>query len=178
MTFSTPIEIPTDRLLLRQFRSEDWEDMFHYYSDPVATQFTTKRVLNESECWQKIATSIGHWQIHGYGPYAIESKATHRVMGITGPWYPIDWPSPEIKWALAKDCWGNGFATEAVKAVQKMTRTYLPEIHFISFIDGRNEPSIKLARRVGAEFEAERAFRNGKWHVYRHPKTDPTKHQP
>lgn len=40
---------------------------------------------------------------------------------------------------------------------------------FISFIDARNQASLKLAQRVGASFEAERPFRGGLWHLYRHP---------
>ncbi len=167
--FLIPERLETERLYLRFFQSKDWKDLHAYYSDPEAIRYTTGRVLSEADTWQKVATAIGHWHIYGYGPYAIEAKQTRRVIGMTGPWYPIDWPSPEIKWALVREAWGNGYATEAVRAMQTMLRDALPDIAFISFIDARNQASIKLAQRVGATFESERTFRGGLWHLYRHP---------
>lgn len=172
--FLTPSTIETERLFLRPFRSKDWKDMLQYYSDAEAIRYTTGRTLTENETWQKVATSIGHWQIFGYGPYAIEHKATQRVIGTTGPWFPIDWPSPEIKWALSKEYWGQGLATEAVKAVQKMVWQHLPDIAFISLIDSRNQASIRLAEKVGAQLESERPFRGGLWYLYRHPASPPS----
>ena len=167
--FLIPQALETDRLFLRFYRSKDWRDLHAYYSDPDAIRYTTGRILSEVDTWQKVATAIGHWHIYGYGPFAIECKETRRVIGTTGPWYPIDWPGPEIKWALKKEAWGKGYASEAVRAVQTMLRDSLPDIAFISFIDARNQASIKLARRVGATFESEREFRGGQWHLYRHP---------
>ena len=167
--FLTPIALETKRLRLRQFQSADWKDIHDYYSDPEATRYTTRRVLSVSDSWQKVATAIGHWQIFGYGPFAIELKETQRVIGTTGPWYPIDWPSPEIKWALVRSFWGQGYAREAVQAIQSMVLDHLPDIAFISMIDARNQASIRLAQRVGAQLEEERNFRGGRWHLYRHP---------
>jgi len=75
---------------------------------------------------------IGHWQIRGYGPYAVEEISSRKVLGTVGFWYPNDWPSPEIKWALSKEHWGKGFASEATRAVQKVGLEFLTEIHLIS----------------------------------------------
>lgn len=172
--FLTPSTIETERLFLRPFQSKDWKDMLHYYSDSEAIRYTTRRTLTENETWQKVATSIGHWQIFGYGPYAIEHKPTQQVIGTTGPWFPIDWPSPEIKWALTRKYWGQGLATEAVKAVQNMAWEFLPDIAFISLIDSRNQASIRLAEKVGSRLESERTFRGGLWYLYRHPESHPS----
>ena len=66
---------------------------------------------------KRLMQNNGHWQIHGYGPYAVEDKSSARVLGTVGFWYPNDWPSPEIKWALAPEYWGQGYASEAAPAV-------------------------------------------------------------
>jgi RimJ/RimL family protein N-acetyltransferase len=34
-------------------------------------------------------------------------------LGTVGLWYPVDWPAPEIKWALIRKAWGKGYAREA-----------------------------------------------------------------
>lgn len=113
---------------------------------------------------------IGHWQVRGYGPYAVIEKSTERLLGTVGFWYPNDWPAPEIKWALAQEYWGQGFASEAARKVQSVGRAYLPEISLISFIHSGNQPSLKLVERLGAVLEKEVPFRDGIWKIYRHPK--------
>ena len=112
---------------------------------------------------------IGHWQLRGYGTYAVEEKASGKVIGNVGFWYPIDWPCPEILWGLAPEFHGKGFASEAVRAVQAAGKEYLPDISFISMIHKGNVASIKLAESVGAVFEKEIEFKGGMVNVYRHP---------
>ena len=169
MKFLVPETPETERLRLRQFEDDDWRDLHHYYSDPAATQYTTGRAFTEGETWRAMCSMIGHWQLRGYGPYAVVEKSTDTVLGTVGFWYPNDWPSPEIKWALAPRYWRQGFATEAASAVQAVGREYLPDIALISFISAENRSSIKLAQSVGATFDSTMAFRGGVWHVYRHP---------
>lgn len=169
MSYRVPEEIETERLLLRQFREEDWTDLHHYYSSEDATRYTTGRAFSEGETWRTLCGMIGHWQLRRYGPYALEEKSSGTVIGVAGFWYPNDWPSPEIKWALAPAYWGKGFASEAARAVQKAGVEYLPDLSLISFICKDNEASIRLAIAVGATFEEEVPFRGGTWHVYRHP---------
>jgi len=169
MKFIVPEEIETERLYLRQFRESDWTDLHAYYSDNDATQYTVGRKFTEGDTWRTVCSMIGHWQIRSYGPYAVEEKQSNRVMGVVGFWYPNDWPSPEIKWALAREYWGKGFAQEAAKAVQQIGRTYMPEISLISLIHSENIASQKLAMAVGATLESEKEFRNAVFQVYRHP---------
>ncbi len=169
--FLIPDSLETERLFLRFPRSKDWKNLRDYYTNPEATRYTTGRVLTESETWQKVATMVGHWHIYGYGPYVLELKANRTVIGVSGPWYPIDWPSPEIKWGLAPSYWGQGLAAEAVTTLQKLLAERLPDIAFISFIDARNEASIRLAERVHAKREETVPFRGGTWHLYRHPRS-------
>ncbi len=166
---SVPTRLDTPRLLLRPFAHADWPALHAHYSDPECTRFTFRRALSEGESWRAMASMVGHWALRGYGPYAIEEKASGRVLGAAGLWYPNDWPEPEIKWALSRPYWRQGFASEAVRAVQAMAREALPALRLISFIDAENAASIKLALAVGAHFEKAVDFRGGRWHVYRHP---------
>jgi len=89
-------------------------------------------------------------------------------MGPVGLWYPNDWPEPEIKWALAREFWGRGYASEAARAVNMMAAEYMPETSLISLIFSDNEPSIKLAKAIGAKFEKEFEFRGQIAHIFRH----------
>ncbi len=168
--FLIPEKIESTRLVLRTFREEDWRFLHEHYSDVECTRFTFRRALTEAETWYTLASMVGHWQLRGYGPYAVEEKSTGNVMGAVGLWYPKEWPSPEIKWALARRYWRKGFASEAARAVQAMAREHVRGISPISVINAENAPSIALALAVGAKWEKEIQFRGGLHHVYRHPR--------
>lgn len=143
--------------------------MHEHYSDPECTAHTFRRALTEGESWRAMASMVGHWQLLGYGPYAVVESRTQVVIGATGLWYPNDWPEPEIKWALIRKHWGKGYASEAVRAIQRIAVAHFNGKAPISLIDRDNKPSITLALAVGAAFEREMPFRGLVSHVYRHP---------
>lgn len=169
MNFKVPLQLETKRLILRQFAVDDWSDLHKYYSNPQATKFTVGRQFTEEDTWRTLSLMIGHWHLRGYGPYATVEKASGNVIGPIGFWFPLGWPSPEIKWALAPEYWGKGFASEGAGAVQIAGKEYLPDISLISFIHPDNVASINLAKALGATFEKNLPFRGEKWPVYRHP---------
>ena len=170
MKFKIPERIESVRFILRIFRDEDWHDMHAYYSDEVATKYTYGRALTEGETWRTMASLIGHWQIRGYGPYAVEEKSSGTVVGAVGLWHPNDWPGPEIMWALARKYWGRGYASESARAVKKMAAEYMPDISLISLIHCENEASKNLAVAVGAQLEKEIEHNGDSCCIYRHVK--------
>lgn len=169
MTPTIPLEIETARLRLRQFEAADVAPLHAHYGDADCTRYTYGRVLSASRTWHAVAGMAGHWQLRGYGPYAVASKADDEVIGAVGLWYPAEWPEPEIKWALVPASQGQGYASEAARAVQAIAREHLPQLRLISFIDARNAASIRVALSIGARRERELEFRGGPWHIYRHP---------
>ena len=168
MGFFVPETLETGRLLLRQFREADWKHLYEYYSNETATEYTYGRALTESETWRTMCLMIGHWQVRGYGPYAVEEKASGGVLGTVGFWFPQGWPEPEIKWALAPRHWGKGFAKEAGLAVLEAGRSHLPDIRLISLIHVDNQPSIRLANALGATFEKAIDYEGRPHGIYRH----------
>lgn len=168
MNFLVPTKLETNRLLLRTFQNEDWKALHRYYSDESCMKYTIGRTLTEGETWRTMSSMIGHWQLRGYGPYAVEEKASGNVVGVVGLWYPNDWPEPEIKWGLAPQVWGKGFASEAARAVKDMAFDALENCKLISLIIAENQNSIKVAMAVGATLEKEITFREKQCLIYRH----------
>lgn len=167
--FTIPPRLETDRLVLRMFREEDWQAMHAHYADPVCTRHTLGRTLSEGESWRMTAALAGHWLLRGYGPYAVERKADGAMVGTVGLWHPVDFPEREIKWAVHPAHWGQGYASEAARAVQCMAAETCPGKPPISFIHRDNEGSIRVALAVGAVLEDEVDFRGGRFRIYRHP---------
>jgi RimJ/RimL family protein N-acetyltransferase len=171
MELLVPQQLESKRLLLRQFADRDWQDLHQYFSDPEATLFTHGRALTEGETWRVMCSMIGHWQLRGYGPYAVEEKASGSVLGTVGFWYPNDWPEPEIKWGLAQRHWGQGFATEAARLVHAAGREHLPDYALISLIHDDNKASIGVALAIGARRERSIDYEGEPHGVYRHKTT-------
>jgi len=168
MSYVIPETLITDRLFLRKPIESDWEPLTRYYSDAECMKYTRGRALADWEVWRSIATLIGHWQMRGFGPYALVEKESQEVIGLSGMWYPLEWPSPEVMWGLARNAWGKGFAKEAAGAVLAMTARHVPDIHLISLISPENVNSIRLAESLGAAYENTIPFRDTEASVYRH----------
>ena len=168
VTYAIPESLDTPRLHLRRFREDDWHDLVDYYCDAECMRYTNGRALTHGECWRNMALMVGHWELRSWGPYAIVDRASDRVLGPVGLWYPVEWPEPEIKWGLAKAAWGKGLAFEAAVAVRDLAAACLSNLHLVSVIHRDNEGSLRLAERLGATFEREIEVRGSPCRVYRH----------
>ncbi|RTE65785.1 N-acetyltransferase [Amphritea opalescens] len=168
MPYKIPQSLTTERLTLTKISIDDWPALHQFYKDIESTRYTTGRPLSEGESWRIVAALIGHWEIHGHGPYTLKLKDSNTVVGIVGLWYPGDWPEPEIMWSLIPGYSGKGYATEGAIAVREMAATYLPELRLISLIFEQNAASRKLALSLGATLEREFSFRDKTALIYRH----------
>jgi RimJ/RimL family protein N-acetyltransferase len=65
--------------------------------------------------------SDAEWSKRPVGPYLIESRQDKTLLGCTG----LVFETPDCAatgYVLAKDSWGQGYATEALSAVTEMAR--------------------------------------------------------
>jgi len=168
MTHLIPESIESARLILDMPQAEDWLALHAYYSDVESARYTFQQPLPESETQRVVGSLVRHWERKGYGPYVVREKQSAAVVGLVGLWFPSEWPEPEIKWAIIREHWGKGYASEAARAVQAMLPRYLPDMQPISLIDAENTRSIALATALGAVLEKELIFRNSPFHMYRH----------
>jgi RimJ/RimL family protein N-acetyltransferase len=99
---------------------------------------------------------VDHWETHGYGPWALESREPDlngRFLGFAGlahvpPFLSAAGSAPELGWRLGRSVWGRGLATEAAVAARDdaFERLSLPEI--ISIIHPENERSRRIAVKL------------------------------
>lgn len=146
--------IETDRLRLRMFREDDLDAYAEICADPDIQRYLGEgRPLARWEAWRQMAMIVGHWQLRGYGPWAVEERATGRLLGRIGFFNPEGWPGFELGWVLAKWGQGRGYATEGASAALKFAFSELKSDKVISLIQPANEPSIKVALRLGEKLE-------------------------
>ncbi len=111
-----------------------------------------------------MAFFIGHWHMRGYGHWAVEEKATGRMIGRIGFLNPEGWPAFEIGWTLARHAWGRGYAIEGAKAALRYAFEHLDKRHVISLIHPENVRSMRVAERLGEKLEG-RTRLLGQWDV-------------
>ncbi|MFL5560794.1 MAG: GNAT family N-acetyltransferase [Gemmatimonadaceae bacterium] len=149
-TFQIP-HLTTDRLLLRDFRPEDFEPYAAMMAQPdVCRYLADGRPLSRADAWRQLAMFIGHWALRGYGLWAVEERATGRFIGRIGCLEPEGFPAFEIAYTLAPSAWGHGYALEGASAALRYARETLGRTRIASIIRPANNPSIRVAQSLGA----------------------------
>lgn len=147
------IQLETDRLLLRQWRESDFEPYAEICADPDVMRFLGGKAFTRTEAWRHMAFIIGHWQLLGFGHFAVEEKATGKFAGRIGFLEPEGWPAFEIGWTLGRQFWGKGYATEGARCALEYAFAELDQDHVISLIHPENRSSIRVAERLGEKPE-------------------------
>lgn len=148
-------ELLTDRLQLRIFRIEDFEAHARICADPEVMRYIHAGPLSPVGAWWQIARYLGHWQLRGYGMWAVIERDTNRLIGHLGFLDPEGGEGFELGWALARDAWGKGYALEGTRAAVQHAFADLERDHIACVIHPENARSIRLAERLGATLERE-----------------------
>ncbi|MDE1937411.1 MAG: GNAT family N-acetyltransferase [Alphaproteobacteria bacterium] len=141
--------LETERLILREYRPEDFEAFAAIMADPDVTRYLHGQPMARSDAWRLLAGSIGHWTLRGYGTWAVERKTDGAFIGRVGLVNPEGWPGLEVGWTLGKPYWGNGYATEAARASLGYAFLTQPVDRMLSCIDPHNKASQAVALRLG-----------------------------
>jgi RimJ/RimL family protein N-acetyltransferase len=148
-------ELQTERLRLRMFRQEDLDAYAAICADPEVMRYLGEgKPLTRAEAWRQIAMILGHWQLRGYGLWAVEERATGVLIGRIGFFEPEGWPGFELGWMLRRASWGQGYAVEGARRALAHGFTAMARTHLISLIRPANQPSIRVAERLGQTLEA------------------------
>ena len=148
------VTLETERLILRMFREDDFADYAKICDDPEVMRYLGEgKPYTRLEAWRHMAFLVGHWHLRGYGHWAVEEKASGRLVGRIGFLNPEGWPGFEVGWTLARECWGRGYATEGARRALDYAFTELDRDHVISLIHPDNQASIRVAERLGEKLE-------------------------
>lgn len=143
--------LETPRLTLRPWRPDDIDPFAAMMAEPETARFITLdgKPQDRAQSWRIMAMIVGHWQLRGHGMFVVEEKATGAFVGRAGPWMPEGWPGFEIGWAVSLAYRGKGYATEAAYFAGLWAFETLKLERVISLINVANEPSQKVAVRLG-----------------------------
>jgi RimJ/RimL family protein N-acetyltransferase len=140
--------LETERLILRAIGPQDVAPNAEMCADPEVQRFLGGP-RDRHGAFINLAGHAGHWALRGYGNWAVERRDDGAFLGRVGLWEPEGWPSLEVGWKLARHAWGGGYAGEAARAAIGWAWTALGATQLISLIHPDNEPSARLAARLG-----------------------------
>lgn len=162
----------TPRLILRAHMLADFEAYAAYWSEESISRWTgSGRVPTRAESWLKFLLFPGHWQMMGYGFWAVEEKATGALIGEAGfvdlkrDYDPKVNDVPEIGWVIAKPSQGRGYASEAAQACLRWGAEHFGPIRVIAAVNVENPASIRVAEKCGFQ-ECLRADFHGRKAVF------------
>jgi len=151
--------IETDRLLLRKPRPSDGPAFAEMLHDAEVMHFiggvTDEPAEDVVDGWR------ARWTENGVGPFVIVRREDERLLGRAGivVWDTRVWRNctraeagehaqDELGWALAREHWGWGYATEAALAVREWARREAGVSNLISLIHPDNSSSQRVAERL------------------------------
>lgn len=138
-------EFETKRLVVRRWRDSDLPALLAVYGDAEAMRWVGDgQAITHEECVQWLAVTRSNYERRGYGMFAIERRSSPGAIGFCGIVHPGGQQEPEVKYALLRAHWGQGFATEAVSGLI----TYGARTHHLAFIIATAAPQNFASHRV------------------------------
>lgn len=161
-------EIETERLILRRMEMRDARDLFAYSCDEeVARYVLWEAQKNVSESRAYIKFMLRKYRAGDPASWCIVRKDENRVVGTIGyMWYQPENNAAEVGYSLARDCWNQGYMTEALRAVlrysfEKMAINRIEAQHEVG-----NPASGAVMRKCGMRREGtlrERLYNKGRY---------------
>jgi [ribosomal protein S5]-alanine N-acetyltransferase len=152
-------EVRTERLLLRRATMADLDAIHAVLSDPEAMRYWSTpphENLTESETWLRSMVDADR---SVSDDFVVDYQG--RAVGKVGCWR-----LPQVGFILARDCWGMGIASEALRAYLDRRRSIGAPTVISADVDPRNVRSLALLKRHGF-VETSRASRTwlvgGEW---------------
>jgi RimJ/RimL family protein N-acetyltransferase len=171
--------IETERLILRQWRKDDFRPYHALVQDPAVHRHFGPNPMGTEECWRRVTSALGGWQLNGFGTWAVERKSDGKLVGNVGlftAWRDMEpefGEEPEMGWIMAAETHGQGMASEACRATIEWAEARLPPTPIWAIIAPANQPSMNLAERLGFERLNETSYHGDPTVVLRRPAWDP-----
>ena len=142
--------IETERLILREYTSEDFNDLYEILSDRETMEHYPKP-YDEKGVRGWIRWNIENYAKYGFGLWAVVLKETGKMIGDCGITIQnIDGDLlPEIGYHIHKNYWRNGFGSEAARAVRDWAFENTEYDRLYSYMKYTNIGSYSTASAIG-----------------------------
>lgn len=168
--------IETERLILRQFTLDDWDEHTQIYRHPEVTKYSPKGSVPPEKAREAskaiLDYFIQHWQQHGFGAWAVIEGKSGKLIGQAGLNFLPESPEVEVLYRFDPAYWGRGIATEATKACLRYGFEILQLDHIVAITKAEHLASRRVMEKAGLHYEKDAYFYNLEVVYYRISRTD------
>ena len=144
----------TERLAATRLRADDLDVLCELHRDP-AVMVTLGGVRSDERTRAYLAENLAHWDEHGFGLWIFRERATSAFVGRGGLRHVVleGESEVEVTYALAREAWGKGFATEIAIAALDVAFRQLGLQDLVAFATLENLGSRRVMEKVGFRHE-------------------------
>ena len=152
------MRLETERLILREFRADDFEVVHAYGSDPAVVRFMPwgpnspeqtrdflRRKLDEQTAEPRMVFDL-----------AVVERASGQVVGSVGLRLDAEGTQAELGYCYARHAWGRGIATEAARAMLRLGFEELGLHRIHASCDAQNLASARVLEKIVMRREGHR----------------------
>ena len=147
--------IPTsERLTVTRLRADDFDLLCELHRDP-AVMAALGGVRSDERTRAFLAENLAHWDEHGFGLWIFRERATSAFVGRGGLRHVVleGESEVEVTYALAREAWGKGFATEIATVALDVAFRQLGLQDLVAFAIPENVASRRVMEKVGLRYE-------------------------
>jgi len=142
------IVVETDRLTLREFIPEDALSMFELNNDALVVRYTGDKPFSSIQEAEKFILHYSAYKETGFGRWAVVRNSDGRFLGWSGLKLNEEGLN-DIGFRIFRDCWGEGYATEAARASLNLGFEKYSLDEIIGRTARENLASIRVLEKIG-----------------------------
>lgn len=158
--------IETNRLLLREFNTDDAEHFYHLNLNPNVIRYTGNSTFKNIEEAETFLENYSDYQKNGFGRWAVIEKSSSEFLGWCGLKYDENLDETDIGFRFFEHFWNRGFATESAKGCNDYGFNELNLKKIVGKAMKENSVSIKVLVKIRLEYERDCDFDGKEGSVY------------
>lgn len=140
--------IETPRLRLRAPRLSDFDTWAEVFTGPTGPHLGGP--FDRDDAFTEFAATCGLWLLRGHGVLTVEPRTEGDPLGFVLIGFEPGDDEPELGYLLRPAAQGQGYATEAARALRDHAFANLGMTRLVSYIDPENPTSARVVERLGA----------------------------
>ncbi len=142
-------KIETERLILRPLTADDADDVFEWVGDPVVNRYMPYKLYDNAEQVKDWISTIKE----EYNHFGFQLRTSGKVIGSGDVGFDPERGAYGLGYNLNRAFWGEGYATEASRAMIQWAHETLGACCFTACHALANPASGRVIQKCGFKFE-------------------------
>ena len=148
----------TERLEVRHFQMTDLDNFAALCEDARVMRYVGDgTILDRKEVAAWISICQQKYAARGYGTSAVFRRSDGNFLGYCGVVRAPEQNFDELVYVLHRAAWGQGYATEVAAPMLDYVFSISSLNEIFATIDPMNSPSIRVAEKLGFDYDREEA---------------------